>query len=69
VESFTALAMNKDGDWSVIKWPKKREELRLKRSAASASVKNPDAAFRPMTEKMLAAVHNIWPGRKRNPKP
>jgi UDP-2,3-diacylglucosamine pyrophosphatase LpxH len=69
VESFTALAMNKDGDWSVIKWPDKRKALHLNRKAASASAKNPDGAYRPATEKILAEVRKIWPGRRKNPKP
>ncbi len=68
VESFSALAMNKDGDWSVIKWAKKRQELGLPRHLRQEK-NNPDAAFRPMTEKMLAAIHQVWPGRKPNPKP
>ena len=69
VESFTALAMNKDGDWSVIKWPDKRKALHLDRKEIAASRANPDAAFRPATEKVLAEVRKIWPGLKKNPKP
>jgi UDP-2,3-diacylglucosamine pyrophosphatase LpxH len=66
VESFTALAMNRGGDWSVIKWPEKRKALHLDRKAAA---QNPDIAYRPATEKILAEVKKIWPGRKNNPKP
>lgn len=67
VESFTALAMSKDGDWSVIKWPKKRAALHLNRKESLRA--NPDAAFRPATEKMLAEIRKVWPGRKPGPKP
>lgn len=66
VESFTALTLNKDGEWNVVKWPKKRMSLGLKRDAAVND--NPDKAFRPATEKILAEVRRIWPGRKKGPK-
>jgi UDP-2,3-diacylglucosamine pyrophosphatase LpxH len=67
VESFTALTMDKNGDWSVVKWPDKRRALGLKRHVKPAQ-ENPDAAFRPATEKMLAAIHRLWPGKPPKPR-
>lgn len=69
VESFTGLALDKNGDWNVIKWPEKRRELGLKRHFRPAANDNPDKEFRPATEKMLAAIKNTWPGRVKKPKP
>ncbi len=67
VESYTALAMTKDGDWKVVEWTKERQEKGLKRSFRQAANDNPDKAFRPATEKIVADIRKIWPGRK--PKP
>jgi len=64
VESYTALAMDKDGEWKVVKWTKERQEKGLKRSFKQAANDNPDKAFRPMTEKCLEAIKSIWPGKK-----
>jgi hypothetical protein len=51
--------MDKDGEWKVMKWPEKRLGLHLKPDGRH----NPDAAFRPQTEKMLEEIRRIWPGR------
>lgn len=73
VDGFTALTMDKDGDWNVLPWRKRRKELGLKRKFFHAANDNPDKEFRPLTEKMVAAIRTIWPGKGRKkprlPKP
>jgi UDP-2,3-diacylglucosamine pyrophosphatase LpxH len=70
VVNFTALTLDKNGDWGLVRWPQKRRELGLKRSWRIAANDNPDKGFRPATEDMLKAIREIWPGRdKRSPKP
>lgn len=65
IESFTALTMDEKGEWDVVKWQQRRKEKGLKRAFRAAAGENPDKVFRPMTEKLVAAVHRIWPGRGR----
>jgi UDP-2,3-diacylglucosamine pyrophosphatase LpxH len=72
VEGFTALAMDKEGNWNVIPWKQRRKELGLKHRFFHAANDNPDSEFRPKTEKMIAAIKSIWPGkgaRRPSPKP
>lgn len=63
IESYTALAMDKTGEWKVIEWAKERQKKGLKRSFRQAANDNPDIAFRPQTEKALKEIKKIWPGR------
>lgn len=63
IESYTALAMSKDGEWKVIEWQKERQKKGLKRSFRQAANDNPDIAHRPATEKALKEINKIWPGR------
>ncbi len=63
VNGFTALAMDKGGNWAVIPWKQKHKELGLKRKFRHAANDNPDRAFRPATEKMLADIRTLWPGK------
>lgn len=69
VENFTALAMDRQGNWRVIKWGEERHEIGLKRAFRQAAGVNPDKAFRPATEKMFDAIRSIWPGRDHLPTP
>jgi UDP-2,3-diacylglucosamine pyrophosphatase LpxH len=72
VEGFTALTMDKDGNWAVVPWKERRQELGLKHKFFAAMHHNPDAEFRPKTDRMLAAIKSIWPGKgvkKQLPKP
>lgn len=72
VEGFTALTMNKEGDWNVVPWKERRLELGLKHKFFHAANDNPDKEFRPQTERMIAAIKSIWPGKgvkKQLPKP
>jgi UDP-2,3-diacylglucosamine pyrophosphatase LpxH len=70
VVNFTALTLDKNGDWGLVRWPEKRRELGLKRNWRAAVNDNPDKGFRPATEDMLKAVRKTWPGRdKKPPKP
>lgn len=64
VENFTALAMTEEGGWRVIRWGKHRHRLRFKRAFRMAAQENPDQSFRPETEKIIAAIRRVWPGRK-----
>jgi UDP-2,3-diacylglucosamine pyrophosphatase LpxH len=66
VENFTALAMTEDGEWRIIRWGKHRHKLRFKRAFRIAAEENPDQSFRPETEKVIATIQRIWPGRKRD---
>lgn len=64
VESYTALALKNDGDWKVVKWTEERQEKGLKRSLfKQAANDNPDKAYRPVTEKFVAEIKKIWPGK------
>jgi UDP-2,3-diacylglucosamine pyrophosphatase LpxH len=67
IDGFTALAMNKDGDWNIIPWKEKHKELGLKRKFYHAANDNPDREFRPATEKMLADIRAVWPGKGKKP--
>lgn len=70
VENYTALTMNHQGDWNVLKWGKERHAAGIKRAFRKAAKDNPDKEFRPATEKLIAHIHRIWPGEKpRAPKP
>ncbi|MEZ0224947.1 MAG: UDP-2,3-diacylglucosamine diphosphatase [Alphaproteobacteria bacterium] len=71
VDGFTALTMDKAGDWSVVPWRDRRKERGLKRKFFRAANDNPDKEFRPQTEKMVAVIRTIWPGktRKKSPRP
>lgn len=63
VESYTALALTKDGDWKVVKWTEERQEKGLTRTFfKQAANDNPDKAYRPVTEKFVAEIKKIWPG-------
>jgi UDP-2,3-diacylglucosamine pyrophosphatase LpxH len=63
VDGFTALTMDREGNWNVIPWRKRRKELGLKRKFFQAANGNPDQEFRPLTEKMAVAIRRIWPGK------
>lgn len=67
VENFTALTLDQNGEWGLVKWPEKRAALGVKRSWRQAAGDNPDKAFRRLTERMLKAVRKIWPGRGQKP--
>lgn len=63
VEGFTALSMDKDGNWNVIPWKERRKELGLKHHFFHMANDNPDKEFRPQTERMIEAIKSVWPGR------
>jgi len=64
VESYTALALKADGEWKVVKWTEERQEKGLQRTFfKQAANDNPDKAFRPVTEKFVAEIKKIWPGK------
>ena len=70
VDGFTALTMDKDGAWNVIPWKERRKEIGLKHKFLRAANDNPDKEFRPQTEKMIAAIKTVWPGKgAKKPKP
>ena len=41
----------------------------LTRTAFDAANDNADRLFRPETEKMLATIHSVWPGKVKKPRP
>lgn len=62
VENFTAVAMDTDGGWSLLKWPDLRKNMRAAGTFNAKADKKAARAARPQTEKMVAAVQKIWPG-------
>jgi UDP-2,3-diacylglucosamine pyrophosphatase LpxH len=68
VDSYTALAMNAQGDWQVVSWRARRKELGLKRKFREAANDNPDKGFRPQTEEMLKTIRGVWPGKVKKAK-
>jgi hypothetical protein len=55
--------MTPDGDWQLLDWLKERRALGLG-EPPNARQANPDSAFRPQTEKQLAEVRRLWPGKE-----
>jgi UDP-2,3-diacylglucosamine pyrophosphatase LpxH len=63
VDNCTALVMNADGDWQLLDWLKERRALGLGKVPSSRQL-NPDQEFRPQTERQLAAIRQLWPGKE-----
>ncbi len=62
VDNCTALVMGDDGEWRLFDWLQERRALGLGKAPTSRQP-NPDQEFRPQTEKQLAAIKQVWPGK------
>ena len=62
VESCTALTHNKHGQWGILDWFSLREDLGLT-TPPSEEDDNPNAAYRPITERQLRWIQRIWPAK------
>lgn len=62
VEGCTALTEDRDGNWAVVDWAIRREELGLT-SLPTLFDPNPFAEYRGITGRQVGLVRRLWPGR------
>jgi hypothetical protein len=62
IESFTALACNADGEWSVLRWAKMRRNAGLG-AVPDESHPHPASAYRPTTLRQVRLIRRLWPAR------
>ncbi len=63
VENFSAITMDANGEWGLLRWLDRRKELGLGQSANKAPDDGHDKDYRPATDTLVGYIHAIWPGK------